>query len=424
MKRTAFSVSILSLFFAVAVLGPPCAAQTKTGDILAGTAYSYSSAYLRSDVPVSVHLPRDYDRSDARYPVLYMLDFGNDFAFAGPVADFLEAAHRVPGLIVVAVAVDKLSGPPQAMLDFLEKELFPSVEKSYRTRPCRLLYGHSGRSFAALFVMLNRPDLFYAAICPGLGLMDPPMPGAVNFPALASAKLAGLSSFPKALYFSLGDEKPFLGGVGKLMEVFRTKAPRDFEWKFAPMESDDHYSTKLKTLYDGLEFAFGGMNLPLDVAEKGVAAVKDHYDKLGRRLGFPLVLSEPPLAQMIDDAIVRIAAYQKRVGPALDLLEGMKKTMGYPGISESSYGLIGSFSLNAGSAEDAAAVYEAMTAAYPGSASAWNGLGEAHEKLGRLDLAVKDFESACELGRKSVSPRLAAFESNLARVRKALRPRH
>jgi hypothetical protein len=82
MRRTALSVSILSLFFAGAVLGPPGSAQTKTGDIFVGTAYSYPSAYLSSDVPVSVHLPRDYDRSDARYPVLDVLDFGNDFAFA------------------------------------------------------------------------------------------------------------------------------------------------------------------------------------------------------------------------------------------------------------------------------------------------------------------------------------------------------
>lgn len=420
MKRIASSASILSLLIVWAAIVSPCDAQTKTGDIIVGTAYTFPSTALKSDVPVSVHLPRDYERGGSRYPVLYMLDFGNDFSFAGPVADFLEAAHRVPGLIVVAIAVDKLSGPPQAMLAFLEKELFPSIEKTYRTEPCRLLYGHSGRSFAALFIMLNRPELFYAYICPGLGLMDPPMPGAVDFPALAAAKLSGLSSFPKAFYFSLGDEKPFIPGVEKLMEVFRTKAPRDFEWKFAHMESDDHFSTKLRTLYEGLEFSFGGMNLPRDVAERGVGAVKDHYDKLARRLGFPLVLSEPPLAQMVDDAIVRIAAYQKRVRPALALLEGMKKTMGYPGISESSYGLIGSFALNEKSYEDAAAVYEAMAAAYPQSAGARNGLGEAHEKMGKLDLAVRDFEAACELGRKSASPRLSTFESNLARVRKAL----
>ncbi len=420
MKRTTLSVSFLSLLVVWAAISSPGDAQTKTGDIIVGSAYTFPSTFLKSDVPISIHLPRDYERGGGRYPVLYMLDFGNDFAFAGPVADFLEAAHRVPGLIVVAVAVDRLSGPPQAMVDFLGKELLPWVEKSYRTQPCRILYGHSGRSFAALFIMLNRPELFYAYICPGLGLMEPPMPGAVNFPELAAAKLSSLSSFPKAFYFSLGDEKPFIPGVEKLMEVFRTKAPRDFEWKFARMESDDHVSTKLKTLYEGLEFAFAGTNLPLDVAEKGAAAVKDHYDKLSRRLGFPLVLSEPPLAQMIDDAIVRIAAYQKRVKPALALVEGMKKTMGYPGISESSYGLIGSFSQNAGSYEDAAMVYEAMAAAYPESASARNGLGEAHEKLGKLDEAIKDFETACALGRKSGSPRLPTFESNLARARKAL----
>jgi tetratricopeptide (TPR) repeat protein len=410
-------VCLLALTF----LTPPGLAQTRTGDVVIGSHYVFPSKFLKAEVPVSIHLPRGYDNGSGRYPVLYLLDFGNDFPFAAAVADFLEATSRAPGLIVTAIAVDNLSGPPQAMLDYLEKELFPHIEKTYRTYPCRLLYGHSGRSFAALFILLNRPDLFYAYICPGLGLTYPPFPGAADFVALATARLSNLNSLPKSLYFSLGDERPFLPGVNKFIEVLKAKAPKDFEWKFAHMENDDHFSTKLKTLYGGLEFAFQGLNLPLEVAERGAAAVKDHYARLGRRLGFPIDFGQPQVIQMIDDAIVRMAGYENRLRLGLSLNKELKDKLGFAGISEGSFGLIGYFVMNEKRYEDAVELYEAMAAAYPQSGTARNGLGEAHEKLGRLDQALADFEKACELGRRSNSPRLPAFQANLERVRKALK---
>jgi tetratricopeptide (TPR) repeat protein len=416
--KTCFGAFFLVVFAIFPLLGP---AQTKTGDISIGSSYAFPSAYLKTDVPVNIHLPRDYDQSDGRYPVLYLFDFGNDFRFAAPVADFLQASDRTPGLIVVAIAVDNLSGSPRAMLGFLEKELFPYVEKTYRSHPCRILYGHSGRSFATLFILLNRPDLFYAYVCPGLGITYPPFPGAADFVALATARLSNLASLPKSLYFSLGDERPFLPGVNKFMEALKAKAPKDFEWKFAHMERDDHFSTKLKTLYEGLEFAFQGLSLPLEVAERGAEAVKDHYARLSQRLGFPVELSQPQTAKMVDDAIVRIAAYQNRLRLGLALNRELKERLGFPGIAEGSFGLIGTFAMNEKRYDEAAELYEAMAEAYPQSGTARNGLGEAHEKLGRLDQALVDFEKACELAKASSSPRLAAFQANLERVRKALK---
>jgi tetratricopeptide (TPR) repeat protein len=411
----ALCLSVLALF---PNLG---SAQTKIADVSIGSVYAFPSTFLKGDVPVSIHLPPDYDKGDGRYPVFYLLDFGNDFKFAAAVADFLYASDRTPGLIVAAVAVDNLSGPPQAALDFLEKELFPYVEKTYRTHPCRLLYGHSGRSFATLFILLNRPDLFYAYICPGLGLAYPPFPGAADFIALATARLSELTSLPKCFYFSVGDEQPFLQGITRFMEVLKANAPKDFEWRFAHMETDDHFSTKLKTLYEGLEFAFRGLNLPLDVAAKGADAVKDHYARLSQRLGFPINLSQPQTAKIVDDAIVRMAGYQNRLRLGLALNRELREKLGFPGITEGSFGLIGYFAMNEKRYEEAVELFTAMSDAYPQSGTARNGLGEAHEKLGRLDQALADFEEACELAKASNNPRLAAFQTNLERVRRTLK---
>jgi enterochelin esterase-like enzyme len=231
--------------------------QTKTGEISIGSRFVFTSKSLAGEIPVRIHLPPDYTNGDSKYPVLYMLEIADDFVFASATADFLAGCGRIPGLIVVSVDVDKLSGPPPAIIAFLDKDLFPYVEHNYRTAPRRVLYGHSGRSFAALFMMLNRPELFDGYICPGLGLSWPVEKGRMDFSGLAGERLSKLTTFPKALVFSLGDEKNFFAGVNHFLEVLKAKAPKDFRWTYLRMPGDDHDSTKLKTLYQGLEFIFG-----------------------------------------------------------------------------------------------------------------------------------------------------------------------
>jgi len=247
--------AILCLLMAASAKPGTC--QTRVGDISLGTAYRFKSAFLEGDIPVSIHLPRTPPSGQARHPVLYMLDIANDFAFGAAAADFLAACGRVPGLIVVAIDVDRLSGPPQAMIDFLEKELIPYVERTHPASPRRLLYGHSGRSFAATFIMLTRPELFDAAICAGFGLTWPVEAGRADFSAMAANRFAKVTSFPKTFVFSLGDEPRFYAGVEHFREVLTAKAPPDFRWTYLHFPGDDHASTKLKTLYQGLEFVFG-----------------------------------------------------------------------------------------------------------------------------------------------------------------------
>lgn len=250
MRQTAAAL-VLALF---ALSSAP--AQTRVGDVSIGTQFVFHSTHLEGDVPVRIHLPPGYEGGTFRCPVLYLLDIAGDFVFASASSDFLALCGRIPGLIVVSIDVDKLAGPPQGMIDFLEKDLFPYVDKTYRTEPRRILYGHSGRSFAALYILLNMPDLFEDYICPGLGLSWPVEQGRMDFSAMASKRLAGLKTLPKSFVFSLGDEKKFFAGVDRFISVLKEKAPSDLRWKYIQMPEDDHDSTKLKTLYQGLEFVF------------------------------------------------------------------------------------------------------------------------------------------------------------------------
>ncbi|HSA96872.1 MAG TPA: alpha/beta hydrolase-fold protein [Acidobacteriota bacterium] len=231
-------------------------AQAKAGDVSIGTRYIFTSDHLKGEIPVRVHLPATLPAGAPPPPTLYVLEIADDFTYAAATADFLARCGRIPGLIVVAVDVDKLSGLPQGMIDFLDKELIPFVERTAGAGPRRILFGHSGRSFAALFILLNRPELFEGYICASLGLTWPLEKGRMDFAAMAEDRWSQRPSLPKALVFSLGDEEKFTAGIERFTSVLKSKAPSDLRWTYLHLPGEDHDSTKLKTLYQGLEFIF------------------------------------------------------------------------------------------------------------------------------------------------------------------------
>jgi len=247
----------LAAFVLASLMAMPAPAQTKMGDVSIGARYAFTMPGLQGEIPVRIHLPAARSEAKDLPPALYVLEIADDFVYASATADFLARCGHIPGLVVVGIDVDKLSGPPRGMIDFLDKELIPFVEKTAGAGPRRILFGHSGRSFAALFMLLERPDLFEGYICPGLGLTWPLEPGRMDFTALAEARWAKLESLPRSLVFSLGDEDKFYPGVERFMAMLESKAPAGLRWKYLHMAGEDHESTKLLTLYQGLEFILG-----------------------------------------------------------------------------------------------------------------------------------------------------------------------
>jgi len=403
-----------SLLFSLCLLTPGFS-QEKTGDIAIGSTYSFAPRNIAGKIDISVHLPEDYEKSGEKYPVLYLLDVEKDFVFGSAVADFLAANDRTPGLIVVNVFLGNASGAPPQLIAFLEDEVFPFIEKGYRVQPCRVLYGHSARSFAALFMLLNRPDLFYGYIGAGLGLTSPPWTTAIDLVKLAEAKLAEMKSLKKSLFFALGDEQPFYPGVQKFREILKTKAPKDLDWKYENMPDDDHFSNKLKTLYEGLEHVFRGWRLPLEIAANGPAAVKAHYDGLSGRLGYEAGLPRRP----IHHAVMNWLAYQNQVDVALALVNGLKEEYSFDsGIGEDDLIFAARSAVNSSRYEDAAKIYAFLCRESPESPAGFNGMGEVYEKTGRLDLAVAAYENAVKLAEIKNDPDVKKYRDSLERVKK------
>lgn len=145
-----------------------------------------------------VSVPRDYQTSKARYPVIYTLDADYSFAIAHNVVEHLADREHLRWAIVVSIAYD---GPPQYRLHrtrdytpthtleggygpeyqkhsggaakfraFLAAELIPHIDASYRTTNERVLVGHSYGGLFSTWMLLTKPDLFtgYVIVSPSL----------------------------------------------------------------------------------------------------------------------------------------------------------------------------------------------------------------------------------------------------------------
>ena len=384
----------LAAFLSFMALAALSFSQEKTGDIIVGSTYSFTPKNIQGRIDVSLHFPKDYEKSGAKYPVLYLLDVEKDFVFGSAVADFLAANERIPGLVVVGVFLGNAMGAPPQLIAFFENELFPFVEKNARIEPCRVLYGHSARSFATLFVLLNRPDLFYGYIGAGLGLTSPPWTTAIDLVKLADMRLSGMKSLKKSFYFVLGNEQPFLPAVGKFVEILKAKAPEDFDWKYENMPGDDHFSNKLKTLYFGLEHVFRGWRLPLETAEAGPEAIKAHYDRLSERLGYTIGLPAGPIHRAVMDWL----AYENEVETALSVIKSLKEKFASDASVEAGDLRMGAFfAMNSGQLDEAIKIYSFLCREYAESAQNLNGLGEVYEKAGQPDQARASYEKAVAL---------------------------
>jgi len=153
----------LLLFAAMAIAAPARAQELRQAEIEAPSVGRKLTYY--------VALPADYDKSTARYPVLYMLH-----GFSGNFTQWKRfgAAERAQELPLIVVMPDggnswfinwarSEGGQQNNWEDFIARDLVQHVDAAYRTIPeraGRALCGLSMGGYGALVVGLRNPDVY------------------------------------------------------------------------------------------------------------------------------------------------------------------------------------------------------------------------------------------------------------------------
>jgi len=135
------------------------------------------SKILKETVEYSIYLPPDYELSNRRYPVVYLLHGYTDdetawvqFGEVDVTADRAIRSQEIPAMIIVmpdaslSYYIDDYKGKFRYESFFIE-EFVPFIDATYRTRPAKEFRGVSGLSmggFGSLMYAMRHSDKFAA----------------------------------------------------------------------------------------------------------------------------------------------------------------------------------------------------------------------------------------------------------------------
>ena len=279
----------------------------------------------------------------------------------------------MPGMIVVGIAnTDRTrdltpantsdttgrfptAGGADVFLDFMSEELIPYIDQAFKTKPYKILIGHS---FGGLFVnhaIVHRPEIFndYISISPSLWWDEQKL---VNQAQTHFEKNKDQKGY---LFMTMGNEGgTMLGGAWKFSSVLEELAGADFHWKFVLMDQETHGSVPSRSTYQGLEFIFADWHIsnPMELYETGgMSALDAHYQKIADRWGYQVKVPEQTLNQ------------------------------------------IGYLLLNQEKLDEAIQIFTRNVKAYPTSSNVYDSLGEALMKKGDNPAAIKNYKKSLEI---------------------------
>ena len=231
--------------------------------------FTIDSKILNEKRIINVWTPKEYTTSKDSLTILYMPDGGTkeDFPHIANTLDSLINSKKIKPVILVGIEniqrrkdlspvteneedkkIADVVGGSTEFRKFINDELFPEVDKRYRTKNEK---GIIGESLAGLFIMetfLKQPNMFdyYIAIDPSLWWNDHKM--------LLNAK-NDLVKFPtttKKLWFAGSGASDILPFTDDLKNILAQEKLPKLQWNYSPEPNEEHAtiyrSTKNKAL--------------------------------------------------------------------------------------------------------------------------------------------------------------------------------
>lgn len=231
--------------------------------------FKIQSKQVGEERVINVWTPENYKASKDSLPVMYMADGGikEDFPHIANTLAKLIKEKKIKPLILVGientqrrrdltgfteVAKDKeiapVVGGSEKFRAFIIDELFPEINKRYRTTTEKSIIGESASGLFVMETLFLTPDMFdnYIAFDPSLWW---------NNHYLVRAAKEHIANFPtteKRIWFagsSAEDISPF---TKELADIFRSENKPNIQWKFSDEPNEKHNTifraTKVKAI--------------------------------------------------------------------------------------------------------------------------------------------------------------------------------
>jgi predicted alpha/beta superfamily hydrolase len=238
-----------------------------------------ASAKIGQTYDLFVSLPDGYATSGKTYPVLYVLDgwhfpllafLQNNNLYSGRMQPVImvNISHgigvnpmplRARDFTPTKMADEPTSGGAAAFLEFLEHDVIPLIDRTYRTIPTdRGLLGHSYGGLFALYALEQRPGLFQRIVAAS------PIAGwdhGLLIKAIAE-KLQNLPA-PVRLDLSGGAEEPeVVDQAAAFIRGLDTLKPANLEYRLTVFPGENHNSVRFASFPPGLYWVYRPVNVP------------------------------------------------------------------------------------------------------------------------------------------------------------------
>lgn len=344
--------------------------------------HAINSQAVGEERTILVQVPANYERSEARFPVVYMLDaHAPQNAMMAGLVEQQAWGGVMPEVIVVGIQntnrtrdMTPTTGDRQGaggaakFLQFIETEVIPFVDKNYRTEPYRVLAGHSLAGLFTVYAMIERPDAFNAYVA-----ASPYLHWDKNYLVKRAEEVfKDRPELNKRLFIGLGNESEYLNAHNAFEALLKQTKPKKLEYEFRQFKEENHGSVVLPAYYAGLRKVYEGWSPP---GNGTYADLETHYRKLSSRFGYTV---KPP------EALVNRAGYQL---------------------------------LQVGNAAEAIEVFKKNVVNYPRSANVYDSLAEAYEKSGNEKAARENYEKAWKIAEQNGEAQLAtSAKANFERI--------
>ena len=275
---TAMSVLLLSCSF-----GALNAQNVKEKVCLDNTEqFSITSEYVKGEnYLIQVGLPIGYSSSNKSYPVLYVLDGDYLFGITKGIADLLMIGKEIKGIIVVGISYGKgvfswsikrtrdltpghdtifakgqNTGGADNFLKFIQYEVFPAVNKNYRTEPdSSAICGESLGGLLNSYILWKQPELFkdYIIISPSLIWNNK------SVLKLESEYFVNHKELNKAVYLaygSLDSKEVIISPATELIQMIQTHDYKGLRLITRVFEGETHMSVPSVAITNGLKTLF------------------------------------------------------------------------------------------------------------------------------------------------------------------------
>ena len=305
---------------------------------------TFQSKILGENRTIFIQTPSKMKSTD-QYPVLYLLD-GESFVnmAAGQIQYLSESYKVIPSMIIVGIKSNdrfkdltptfsitgndgkpdtsvrsplRTSGAADKLLQFMQEELFPYIEKNYPTAPYRILFGHSLGGLTALHALVNQPGLFnaYIAISPSLQWDEQFLLKS------AKRKWSNNMELKKIVFVSDGNEgADFHQYQLSFDSLVKQKNFQGLNFRYSHYPEESHITEPVKAFYDGIRHIYPDWHLPYNTSAfrktMTSAIIIDRYNQLSSTYHYHVLPAQDEI-----NAISRFLANDPaRIKDALELL--------------------------------------------------------------------------------------------------------